>query len=72
MSRTLKFSPTDEVRAFVDQNSGDGTPFATPGDFMCDVIREKKARFDAAAIRHGVLEAFQDVIDGRVVRYEAI
>ena len=42
MSTTLNLSLTDELRAFVDQNSGDGTLYATPSEFVRNVLREKK------------------------------
>ena len=37
----FNLSLTDELRAFVDQNSGDGTLYATPSEFVRDVLREK-------------------------------
>lgn len=40
MSSTLNLSLTDELRAFVDQNSRDGTPYATPREFLSDLFRE--------------------------------
>ncbi|MSR59202.1 MAG: CopG family transcriptional regulator [Planctomycetaceae bacterium] len=69
MSTTLKLSLTDELRAFVDQNSGDGTLYATPSEFVRDVFREKKERLAAAQIRDAILNGFQDAIQGRTVPY---
>jgi antitoxin ParD1/3/4 len=60
---------TDELRAFVDQNSGDGTLYATASEFVRDVLREKKERLDAAQIRDAILEGYQDAIQGRTVEY---
>lgn len=70
MSSTLNLSLTDELRAFIDQNSGDGTLFATPSEFVRDVLREKKERQEAAAIREAIIEGYQDAIAGRWHRYD--
>jgi antitoxin ParD1/3/4 len=69
MGSTLNLSLTDELRAFVDQNSGDGTLYATPSEFVRDVLREKKERLEAAAIRDAILEGYQDALHGRTVPY---
>ena len=69
MSTTLNLSLTDALRAFVDQNCGDGTLYATPSEFVRDVLREKKDRLEAARIRDAILDGFQDAIQGRIVPY---
>jgi len=69
MSTTLNLSLTDELRAFVDQNSGDGTLYATPSEFVRNVLREKKERLEAAQIRDAILDGYQDAIQGRTVPY---
>ncbi|MDZ4685648.1 MAG: hypothetical protein SH850_11335 [Planctomycetaceae bacterium] len=69
MTTSLNLSLTDELRAFVDQNSGDGTLFATPSEFVRDVLREKKERLEATALREGILDGFADALAGRVVEY---
>jgi antitoxin ParD1/3/4 len=69
MSATLNLSLTDELQAFVDQNCGDGTLYATPSEFVRDVLREKKERLEAARIRDAILEGYQDAIQGRAARY---
>lgn len=70
MSSTLNLSLTDELRAFVDQNSGDGTLYSTPSEFVRDVLREKKERQEAAAIREAIIEGYQDAIAGRWHTYD--
>ena len=60
---------TDELRAFVDQNSGDGTLYATPSEFVRNVLREKKERLEAAHIRDAILDGYQDAIQRRTVPY---
>ena len=69
MARSINLSLTDELRAFLDQNSGDGTLFATPSEFVRAMIREKKERQDAAALRRGILEGYDDVLQGRTRPY---
>ena len=70
MASTLNLSLTDELRAFVDDNSGDGTLYATPSEFMRDVLREKKQRLEAAKIRDSILVGYQDLIAGRSIEYQ--
>lgn len=70
MASTLNLSLTDELRAFVDENSGDGSLYATPSEFMRDILREKKQRMEAAKIRDAVLDGFQDLIKGQHVEYQ--
>ena len=69
MARSINLSLTDELRAFLDENSGDGTLFSTPSEFVRDLIRSKKDRQDAAALRQAVLEGYSDVRDGRTHEY---
>jgi Arc/MetJ-type ribon-helix-helix transcriptional regulator len=69
MANTLNLSLTDELRTFVDENSGDGTCYATASEFVRQVLREKKERLEAARIRDGILEGYQDAVAGRVVEY---
>lgn len=69
MSNSLNLSLTDELRAFVDAQSGEGTLFSTPSEFLRELLREKKARLEAAVARDAILNGFQDAIHGRTVRY---
>jgi hypothetical protein len=69
MSKILKLNLTDELRAFIEQNSGDGTPYATLEEFICEVLREKKERLEAARIRDAILDGYQDAIEGCTVTY---
>ena len=65
MSSSINLSLTDELRAFVDANSGDGTLYATPSEFMRDLLRQQKSRQEAAAARDAILDGYQDAIAGR-------
>jgi antitoxin ParD1/3/4 len=70
MSKSLNLSLTNELRAFIDQNCGDGSLFATPSEFVRDILREKKDRMEAAAMRDAILEGYQDVIAGRTLEFK--
>lgn len=69
MSSSLNLTLTDELRAFIDRNCGDGTLYATPTEFMRDVLREKKQRLEAAEMRAGILEGYQDAIADRTTKF---
>lgn len=69
MANSINLALTDELRAFIDQNTGEGTLFATPSEFLRHLIREKKERMEAAELRDAILEGFQDAIAGRTHRY---
>lgn len=70
MANSLNLSLTDELRAFVDHNCGDGTLYATPSEFVRDLIRRQKLRQEADAVRDGIIEGYQDAIAGRTVAFE--
>jgi len=67
MARSINLSLTDDLRAFLDDNSGDGTLFSTPSEFVRALIRERKERMDAAELRKAVLEGYDDVLHGRTL-----
>ena len=69
MKRTLNLSLTDELRAFVDEYSGEGTLYATPSEFVRDLLRHKKDAIDAAKLRQGIIEGYQDLAAGRTVPF---
>ncbi len=69
MSSTLNLALTDSLRAFLDENSGEGTLFATPDEFVREVLREKKERLEAARVRDAILDGYQDAIHGRTATY---
>ncbi|WNM61779.1 ribbon-helix-helix domain-containing protein [Candidatus Nitrospira neomarina] len=69
MGSSLNLTLTDELRAFIDRNCGDGTLYATPTEFMRDVLREKKQCMEVAALRAGILEGYQDAIAGRTTTF---
>lgn len=70
MANTLNLSLTDELRAFIDENCGDGTLYATPSEFVRDLLRQRKQQAEAAKVRDAIIEGYQDAIDGRTVAFE--
>ena len=66
---SINLSLTDELRTFIDRHSGDGTLYATPSEFLRDVLREKKERMEAAEMRDGILAGYEDLIQGRSVEF---
>jgi len=70
MGRSINVPLTDELRAFLEANSGEGTLYTTPAEFVRAVLREKKERADAAALREAVLEGYGDILAGRTMRFE--
>ncbi len=70
MSSTLNLSLTDELRSFVDSNSGEGTLYATPSEFVRDMLRQRKLQQEAQAARAGIIEGYQDAIKGRTIQFK--
>ena len=70
MSNTLRILLTDDLRRFIDENCGAGTPYATPGEFVCDLLRQRKAKRDAAAARDSILAGYRDLIENRTVTFD--
>ena len=69
MASSLNLSLTDELRAFIDQNSGDGTLYSTPSEFVRDVLRRQKTQQEATEVRDSILQGYQDAIAGRTVEF---
>jgi antitoxin ParD1/3/4 len=67
--KRINLSLTDALHAFINRNSGDGTLYATPSEFLRDILREKKERMEAAELREGIVEGYRDLIEGRVVEF---
>ena len=70
MANSLNLSLTDELRAFIDENSGDGTLYSTPSEFVRDVLRQRKLEMEAEKIRSGIISGYEDAIAGRTHEYE--
>jgi antitoxin ParD1/3/4 len=62
MASSLNLSLTDELRMFVDHRAGDSGLYATPSEYLRDLIR--KDMVDQGVISH-VLKGIEDVKQGR-------
>ena len=69
MANSLNLSLTDELRLFIDKNSGDGTLYSTPSEFVRDIIRRHKAQEEASEVRDAIIAGYQDAIEGRTVAF---
>jgi Arc/MetJ-type ribon-helix-helix transcriptional regulator len=76
MPTNISIPLTDELRAFVNAQAGDGTPFNTPSEYIRDLIRRDRARKDIndpknwpqrtpEEIREGFIRAYDDLANGR-------
>ena len=70
MANSLNLSLTDELRAYVDLNCGDGTLYATPSEFVRDLIRRAKSQQEAAEVRDAILKGYQDATERRTVTFD--
>ncbi len=70
MPASLNLSLTDELKEFVEKQSGDGTLFATSSEFVRSLIRERKEKIEAATLRESILHGYQDIIEGRTSEYK--
>lgn len=70
MAKSLNLSLTDELRAFIDQNCGDGTLYATPSEFVRDVLRRHKLQQEAGEVRDAIIEGYQDAVAGRIIAFD--
>ena len=69
MGSSINLSLTDELRNFINENSGDGTLYSTPSEFLRDILREKKQHLEASELRDSILEGLQDAVKDRTVEY---
>ncbi len=69
LSNSLNISLTDELKKFTHSQSGEGTMFSTPSEYVRDLIRHEKDRREAAEFRKSVLEGYQDAINERTVKF---
>jgi len=65
-TETINIALTDEMKQFINSQSGNGTLYATPSEYVRDLIRHEYDRLEAAKLRAAILEGYQDVVHGRV------
>jgi antitoxin ParD1/3/4 len=64
-TETLNIALTDEMKKFVSKQSGRGTLYATPSEYVRDLIRHEKDQVEADKIRNAILEGYHDIANGR-------
>ena len=69
MATTLNLSLTDELKKFIQENSGEGTLYNTPSEYVRDLIRNDLERKKAAEIRAKILDGYRDAIDGNTLPF---
>lgn len=69
LSNSLNLALTDELKKFIQSQSGEGTLFSTPSEYVRDLIRHEKERKEAAELRANIIEGYQDAISGKTVKF---
>ena len=69
MRSSINLFLTDELWSFVSENCGDGSLYATPSEFVLDLIREKKQRQEAGRMRDSIIAGYQDAIEGKTHKF---
>ncbi|MEA1785170.1 hypothetical protein U1E44_03635 [Arenibacter sp. GZD96] len=64
-TESLNIALTDEMKKFVSSQSGNGTLYATPSEYVRDLIRHERDRQEAMSLRATIIEGYQDIIHGR-------
>lgn len=72
MSKNLSVTLTDELRAYIERQAGDGTMYATPSEYIRDLIRKDREANEAEAFRQSVLKGYEDLGAGRFSKYEGM
>ncbi|WP_299878912.1 hypothetical protein [uncultured Cocleimonas sp.] len=69
MRSSINLSLTNELRNFINENSGGGTLYSTPSEFLRDILREKKQHLETSELRDSILEGLQDAVKDRTLEY---
>lgn len=64
-TETINIALTDEMKKFVISQSGNGTLYTTPSEYVRALIRHESERLKAACLRSTIIEGYQDVLHGR-------
>ena len=62
MASSMNLSLTDELREFVNSRTGDSSPYATPSEYLRDLIRRDMA--SQSIVTH-VMRGLDDLAQGR-------
>jgi antitoxin ParD1/3/4 len=67
MPSTINISLTDELRAFLDSQCGDGTMYATPSEYIRSMLRAQAEERAAYEFKSALLEGLNDIATGRTI-----
>ncbi len=62
MASSMNLSLTDELRDFVDSRTGDASPYATPSEYLRDLIRRD---MESQSVVTHVMRGLDDLVHGR-------
>ena len=65
----LNISLTDELKQFIESQSGNGTLFTTPDEYVRNLIRHEKERLEANALRNAILDGYNDAVRGDTKKF---
>ncbi len=68
-TESLNIPLTDEMKKFVARQSGDGTYFSTPSEYVRALIRNEKDRQEIAQLRSSIIDGYQDAIHDRTIKF---
>ena len=78
MSSPFSLSLSSELSEFVEQQSGEGTQFPSPAEYIRALIRERKERHEqdeqdrveSRKFCESLIGGLQDIIDGRTYEFK--
>ena len=68
-TESLNIILTDEMKKFIVSQSGSGTLYSTPSEYVRDLIRHERDRLEASKLRNDIIEGYQDVKHGRTYEF---
>ncbi len=68
-SQSLNIPLTDKLKEFISNQSGSGTLYSTPSEYVRDLIRHDRDNKIAASLRSSIVEGYQDVIKGKTTKF---
>jgi antitoxin ParD1/3/4 len=68
MSSSLNIQLTTELRRYVDERASDNDVYATPSEFVRDLIRKDRAQ----RVTEGIVQGLREISDGKSMKITAI
>jgi len=69
MANSLNLNLTTDLKRFISEQSGDGSLYSTPSEYVRDLIRRDKEKQEADQFRKAILEGYSDVLAGRTRKF---